>query len=68
MSGTALGEIRAQMQAGREAAIATLSEMFRHAPMMPDLPEEMIREVCAAMIDNALAVPGRSQPARRGRG
>ena len=53
---------------GREAAIATLSEMFRHAPMMPDLPEEMIREVCAAMIDNALAVPGRSQPARRGRG
>lgn len=53
---------------GREAAIATLSAMLHHAPMMPDLPEEMMREVCAAMIDNALTVPGRSQPARRGRG
>ena len=55
-------------QVGREAAIANLSEMFRHAPMMPELPEEMIREVCSAMIDNALAVPSRSQPVRRGRG
>ena len=63
-------DIRALVEEfGPEGAASTMVERLRDSPLGAEIPEQVLRELCAAMVAQAMAAntPGRGGTARRRR-